>query len=607
MGRWSRGRIVSICTMMALAACGGGEGSAGQAFAFVHSSSLGQSLGIVHVIEGAVECANFLEDRPPSGSFELLTLYLCPAQEFGPQTVGRLCDPQGSSSPEVEGVRVVGSGADAPQERAVSGTITLEGIDAAGRLLVRYSLGFSSGEREGSLLAKACHEDVTRMLPREDPVGAVGAFGFPASEYLRDVDPDHASQPVVVVPLEGSGSCEALAGGDRPPVSGRLLVLRLMPDAALTVIGYGAEATGDGPPSGGQVAEAAGDAIAARSGSVWAAQDPYGSRRVQVEYHLELENGERLAGSVVAQPCGAGKASFRQSSGGLEELPEKECHAAFSNQCDLPVVWSALAGELEAEGLCASADACRSYCEDPEDLLYRCGWVPFVSLGDDGSSRMTCSLACSPRAPTACMPQCEARDCGSDGCGGECLPGCDPDEVCSEEGRCGPSAPALRADTCAACVLPSDCVGGLVCASLRGTSYCLLSCDTGADCPFGWQCYLPSASADEVCLPGVFDCVGCLTVGCAQGQYCDPATAECRAVLPWCAECAVDLPCGPGARCLQKGGVGSCVPECSEDECPAHGRCADIVRDAGPDGPGRVRACEWLRDGPCCFGDTCLD
>jgi len=39
-------------------------------------------------------------------------------------------------------------------------------------------------------------------------------------------------------------------------------------------------------------------------------------------------------------------------------------------------------------------------------------------------------------ASTGCQPDCEGRDCGPDGCGGSCSPGCNADQTCQADGTC---------------------------------------------------------------------------------------------------------------------------------------------------------------------------
>jgi len=39
----------------------------------------------------------------------------------------------------------------------------------------------------------------------------------------------------------------------------------------------------------------------------------------------------------------------------------------------------------------------------------------------------------------ACTPDCEGKECGDDGCGGNCPPGCGVDEICNDSGQCEPA------------------------------------------------------------------------------------------------------------------------------------------------------------------------
>lgn len=43
-------------------------------------------------------------------------------------------------------------------------------------------------------------------------------------------------------------------------------------------------------------------------------------------------------------------------------------------------------------------------------------------------------VGCGEEIP--CQPECAYRECGDDGCGGECDPGCGPGGVCSDWGEC---------------------------------------------------------------------------------------------------------------------------------------------------------------------------
>eukprot|EP00479_Gromia_sphaerica_P010570 TRINITY_DN4900_c0_g1_i2.p1 TRINITY_DN4900_c0_g1~~TRINITY_DN4900_c0_g1_i2.p1 ORF type:complete len:118 (-),score=16.30 TRINITY_DN4900_c0_g1_i2:91-444(-) len=38
----------------------------------------------------------------------------------------------------------------------------------------------------------------------------------------------------------------------------------------------------------------------------------------------------------------------------------------------------------------------------------------------------------------SCSPNCPGVQCGDDGCGGECAPGCGEGDICDDDGQCGP-------------------------------------------------------------------------------------------------------------------------------------------------------------------------
>jgi len=94
-----------------------------------------------------------------------------------------------------------------------------------------------------------------------------------------------------------------------------------------------------------------------------------------------------------------------------------------------------------------SAEECTAYCS----------YQPLSQCSDDGGCCPAgCSLADDNDCPDICgdgycsasedyqtcpedclcVPDCEGRECGDDGCGGTCLPGCAEDEVCTPEGFC---------------------------------------------------------------------------------------------------------------------------------------------------------------------------
>jgi len=136
-----------------------------------------------------------------------------------------------------------------------------------------------------------------------------------------------------------------------------------------------------------------------------------------------------------------------------------------------------------------------------------------------------------------CLPSCGSKLCGSDGCGGECPPGCDPGQICDQQTW-----------TCQTCV--SDC--------------------NGKEC-------------------GPDGCDGSCAPGCSHGYVCSQGL--CEICVPDC----TDRECGPD------GCDGECPPGCdSTYNCNNNGKCIDstqrtwITVNAGtftmgspPDEPGR--------------------
>jgi hypothetical protein len=75
------------------------------------------------------------------------------------------------------------------------------------------------------------------------------------------------------------------------------------------------------------------------------------------------------------------------------------------------------------------------------------------------------TLHCLPY--DGCVPSCDGRACGDDGCGGTCPPGCDPGYACGDDGRC-----ICTGTPCGMACCPAEhaCFDGLCCeaAWIRG-------------------------------------------------------------------------------------------------------------------------------------------
>lgn len=123
--------------------------------------------------------------------------------------------------------------------------------------------------------------------------------------------------------------------------------------------------------------------------------------------------------------------------------------------------------------------------------------------------------------PDVCIPRCRGIECGPDGCGGECPPGCGTGNIC-EAGQCVPCEPSCWGIECG---LDPVC----------GTRNCG-NCQPLADCTPEGQCVCQGAACGSAC--------------CPEGQVCD-ATEHC--CTPDCdgKECGADGCggyCGPGCE-----------------------------------------------------------
>ena len=162
-----------------------------------------------------------------------------------------------------------------------------------------------------------------------------------------------------------------------------------------------------------------------------------------------------------------------------------------------------------------------------------------------------------------CQPDCGARVCGDDGCGGTCG-ACGDGEACSADGACEPCTPSctLRfcggdgcGGSCGECADNERCTGLGFCDCIRqcegrvcGDDGCGGSCGR---CDFGWTCS-EAGACEEPCVP---DCsAGCCgDDGCghacadrctAVGLSCDPATCACDGEGP-CGEAPALASCAP--------------------------------------------------------------
>jgi len=216
-----------------------------------------------------------------------------------------------------------------------------------------------------------------------------------------------------------------------------------------------------------------------------------------------------------------------------------------------------------------------------------------TDVGDDASTPEAdgTDLATNTE-PEACLPQCEGRECGDNGCGGLCgycpygslckaglcVEYCVPDctgKQCGDDGCGGLCGDCEVNEFCAEdfhCVLKGcvpDCAGRAC-----GPDGCGGSCGTCGDgqvCdPKAWQCVVDT-SCHEVTAEG--RCVGSLLQWCEAGVLkqteCDPA----QGLVCGFSQVAKKYACIPPEQC---------EPQCSGRECgpdQCGGTCGDCRAD----------------------------
>lgn len=248
-----------------------------------------------------------------------------------------------------------------------------------------------------------------------------------------------------------------------------------------------------------------------------------------------------------------------------------------------------------ASSACADDEVCRDGA-----CVSRC--VPNCdgrACGDDGCGGSCGSCGSNEvcdNGSCACVPTCEGGSCGDDGCGGECGL-CDANEVC-QDGSC------LCVPECSGVVCGDDgcggscgeCAGNEVCDF--GTCVCVPACD-GRSCGddgCGGSCGM--CGSGEECREG-----SCVCIPACNGSICgdDGCGGSCGT-------------CGPGDRCDDGACVPICVPDCrlktcGDDGCGGScGVCSDtdICCDGACVDPNRSDHCGACGNA-CASTESCVD
>ena len=221
------------------------------------------------------------------------------------------------------------------------------------------------------------------------------------------------------------------------------------------------------------------------------------------------------------------------------------------------------------EGDC-SAYTCIDYGDSSAEFEVLAGETYYFVV--EGYSGAAGPFTLTVKCQSTCVPECDGKDCGPDGCNGECGE-CADGEYCSEAGLCGPNdgcigtgVPGCGGCACEACVCALD-------------SYC---------CETAW---------DGICVSECQeDCGGC-------GPACDPACGDgfkCEAGE--CVECTADC---DGKACGSDGCSGTCG-ECEGGAQCIDGQCVDTMSCVGACGGSAPGGC-YCDESCFGFGDCCAD
>jgi len=216
---------------------------------------------------------------------------------------------------------------------------------------------------------------------------------------------------------------------------------------------------------------------------------------------------------------------------------------------------------------------------------------------------------CSKDENNGPVCSCAGKECGSDGCGGTCPPGCTAPEICNSAGICVAGG-NLPCDGCAGdtCATNGDCFGGLICVRLNTTVafctncppvvgdcgpagfctadvncgeggvcldyLCYHGCASASDCPAGYECYGNMACIPDS-LPGLDQECAMATTG-----WCEPSLTESRTCLYYGTDFVTDpgenyctRVCTDDSDCQDTWPLGCCTLMGSVSVCERRAHC----------------------------------
>ncbi len=235
-----------------------------------------------------------------------------------------------------------------------------------------------------------------------------------------------------------------------------------------------------------------------------------------------------------------------------------------------------------------------------------------------------CSVDCGGNCP--CVPQCENAECGDDGCGGQCPPGCGAGEFC-DDGTCKPCTCEGKecgddgcGNSCGTCGANEFCNEQGQCIGYYPDSCLGLDEPSAPECPEGLSFAGCCDGSGRVvwCEDGQLFCVDCARYDTTCGWHVEEGFYDCKQTgadpsgqYPY--DCSF-APCEPsceGKECGDDGCGGQCPPGCDATETCVNGHCEPVCepscegKECGDDGCGGqclpgCEAGETCVDGQCC-------
>lgn len=269
-------------------------------------------------------------------------------------------------------------------------------------------------------------------------------------------------------------------------------------------------------------------------------------------------------------------------------LPKCDGKACGDDGCG-NVCGKCAAGQQCTDGVCSTdTSACGAVtetgeCQQGGEIAMTCKGGKLLAVVCDPAKGFVCGFNEAKNKydclKAGCTPNCGDKNCGTDGCGGQCGQ-CKPDEQCNANGQCeidGSCTPSCTGKTCG----PDGCGG-----------QCGI-CDAGDTCQNG-TCVDPSGCAPactgKTCGP---DGCGGSCGTCKPGESCNAGQCKLVACTPNCV----------GRDCGDDGCGGSCGKCASQQVCdlaghcvlPGDGQCAGLTYEGRCVGNGKI--VEWCENG----------